>query len=81
MQEAGLMAGTQAHTSVSEMVTSIFPTSVVDAMAQGNLLQIVVFSIFFALAIVAVGKKAEPVLNILNSGIITNGVLLIEMGI
>lgn len=67
MQEAGLMAGAQAHTSVSEMVTSIFPTSIVDAMAQGNLLQIVVFSIFFALAIVAVGKKAEPVIEILNS--------------
>lgn len=67
MQEAGLMAATQAHTSVSEMVTGIFPTSVVDAMAQGNLLQIVVFSIFFALAIVAVGKKAQPVLDILNS--------------
>mgnify|MGYP002623930798 CR=1 FL=1 len=67
MQEASLMAGAQAHTSVSEMITSIFPTSVVDAMAQGNLLQIVVFSIFFALAIVAVGKKAEPVLEILNS--------------
>ena len=67
MQEAGLMAGAQAHTSVSEMITSIFPTSVIDAMAQGNLLQIVVFSIFFALAIVAVGKKAEPVLEILNS--------------
>lgn len=67
MQEAGLMAGTQAHTSISEMVTSIFPTSVVDAMAQGNLLQIVVFSIFFALAIVAVGKKAQPVIDILNS--------------
>ena len=67
MQEAGLMAGAQAHTSVSEMITSIFPTSIVDAMAQGNLLQIVVFSIFFALAIVAVGKKAEPVLEVLNS--------------
>lgn len=67
MQEAGLMAGAQAHTSISEMVTSIFPTSIVDAMAQGNLLQIVVFSIFFALAIIAVGKKAEPVVNILNS--------------
>ena len=50
MQQAGLMAATHAHTSVSEMVTSIFPTSIVDAMAQGNLLQIVVFSIFFALA-------------------------------
>ncbi len=67
MQEAGLMAATQAHTSISEMVTNIFPTSIIDAMAQGNLLQIVVFSIFFALAIVAVGKPAKPVLDILNS--------------
>lgn len=67
MQEAGLMAGAQAHTSISQMVTGIFPTSIFDAMAQGNLLQIVVFSIFFALAIVAVGKTAKPVLDILNS--------------
>lgn len=67
MQEAGLMAATHAHTSVSQMVTDIFPTSIIDAMAQGNLLQIVVFSIFFALAICAVGKAAEPVINILNS--------------
>lgn len=67
MQEAGLMAGAQAHTSISEMITSIFPTSIIDAMAQGNLLQIVVFSIFFALAMVAIGKKAQPVIDILNS--------------
>lgn len=67
MQEVGLMAATQAHTSISQMVTDIFPTSIVDAMAQGNLLQIVVFSIFFALAICAVGKKAQPVLDVLNS--------------
>ena len=67
MQEAGLMAATQAHTSVGEMVTNIFPTSIIDAMAQGNLLQIVVFSIFFALAICAVGKAARPVLDVLNS--------------
>ena len=67
MQEAGLMAAAQAHTSVSEMVTTIFPTSIIDAMAQGNLLQIVVFSIFFALAIIAVGEKAKPVMDVLNS--------------
>lgn len=36
-------------------------------MAQGNLLQIVVFSIFFALAMVAVGKAAKPVIDVLNS--------------
>jgi len=68
MQEAELFAfATPAHTSVGAMITEIFPTSIVDAMAQGNLLQIVVFSIFFALAMCAVGKKAEPVMNLLNS--------------
>ena len=67
MQEAGLMAATHAHTSIGAMVTDIFPTSIVDAMAQGNLLQIVVFSIFFSLAIIAVGKAAKPVLDVLNS--------------
>lgn len=67
MQEVGLLAASHAHTSVSQMVTDIFPTSIVDAMAQGNLLQIVVFSIFFALAICTVGKKAQPVLDLLNS--------------
>ncbi len=67
LQEAGLMAAGHAHTSVSEMLIGIFPTSVVDAMAQGNLLQIVVFSIFFAVAMIAVGEKAKPVKDVLNS--------------
>ncbi len=67
IKEAGLMAATDAHTSLNEMVINIFPTSIVDAMANGNLLQIVVFSIFFALAICTVGKPAEPVLDLLKS--------------
>lgn len=58
-----------AHTGspMSQMISEIFPTSVIQAMAEGNLLQIVVFSLFFALAICAVGQKAKPVLDILNS--------------
>lgn len=67
MQEAGLLAASQAHTSVSEMVVNIFPTSIFDAMSHGNLLQIVVFAIFFALAIIAVGQKAKPVVDFFNS--------------
>lgn len=65
--EAELMAATNSHNSLYDMVINIFPTSVIDAMATGNLLQIVVFSIFFALAICTVGEKAEPVLNFLKS--------------
>ena len=55
------------HGSFGQMLLSIFPTSIVQSMAEGNLLQIVVFSIFFALAIRAVGSKAKPVVDILNS--------------
>jgi proton glutamate symport protein len=67
LAEAGLMATAGAHTSFSQLLTNIFPTSIFQAMAEGNLLQIVVFSIFFALAMVAIGKTAKPVLNILDS--------------
>ncbi len=61
------MAVANHGTSFGQMFLSLFPTSIVQAMADGNLLQIVVFSLFFALAICAIGKKAKPVLDILNS--------------
>ena len=67
LNDAGIIATAHAHTSVSAMVMNIFPTSIVQAMAEGNLLQIVVFSIFFALAIITIGKEAKPVMDILNS--------------
>ena len=53
--------------SLSHIILDMIPTSVFKAMAEGNLLQIVVFAIFFALAICAVGQKARPVLDFLHS--------------
>jgi Na+/H+-dicarboxylate symporter len=41
----------------------IVPTSVVDAMATGDILQLVIFSIFFGVAMAAVGEKAAPLLR------------------
>lgn len=61
------MANVKVHNSITDLIVDIFPTSVIQSMAEGNLLQIVVFSVFFALAICAVGQKAKPVLDILNS--------------
>ena len=52
---------------MTNLVIDIFPSSVVQSMAEGNLLQIVVFSLFFALAICAVGQKAKPIMDFLNS--------------
>ena len=67
MQTASNMATIKAHSSFSNLIVSLFPTSIVQSMADGNLLQIVVFSIFFALAICAIGQKAKPILDVLNS--------------
>ena len=67
LMQAANMAVINHGTSFGQMFLSLFPTSIVKSMAEGNLLQIVVFSLFFAIAICAVGKKAKPVVDILNS--------------
>ncbi|HEY2574514.1 MAG TPA: cation:dicarboxylase symporter family transporter [Verrucomicrobiaceae bacterium] len=46
-----------------ELVHHAVPVSIVDAMARGDVLQIVVFSVIFALAVGAAGKAGEPVLR------------------
>lgn len=61
------LATINPHNSLSDMLIGIFPSSIVQSMADGNLLQIVVFSVFFAIAICAVGKSAKPVMTVLNS--------------
>ena len=42
------------------IIAHIFPTSIVDAMASNDILQIVVFAVFFGVAITAVGPRAQP---------------------
>ncbi len=50
-----------------ELLTHLFPTSVVQAMAEGEILQLVVFSVFFGIAVAAIGKKGQPILDVLES--------------
>ena len=45
----------------------LFPTSVVDAMARGDILQLVVFSTFFGIALAALGTKGRPLLDVLDT--------------
>lgn len=61
------MAASHHHETFSEMLSAMIPTSIFEAMASGNLLQIVVFAIFFAISICAIGEKAKPFLNMLTS--------------
>ncbi len=45
----------------------LFPTSVVDAMAKNDILQLVVFSTFFGVAVAAIGEKGKPIIDVLES--------------
>ena len=47
----------------SEIILHIFPTSLADAAARGDVLQIVVFAILFGAGLSAAGERARPVLQ------------------
>jgi proton glutamate symport protein len=45
----------------------LFPTSVIDSMARGDILQIVVFSTFFGVAVAMIGTRGQPILDVLDA--------------
>jgi proton glutamate symport protein len=57
----------QAEQGGWDIVLHVFPTSVIDAMARGDILQIVVFSTFFGLAVASTGAKGQQVLGVVES--------------
>jgi proton glutamate symport protein len=56
-----VIAQSKPHTLI-ETILHIFPTSVIHAMSEGDVLQIVAFSVIFALAVSAAGDAGKPVL-------------------
>jgi Na+/H+-dicarboxylate symporter len=53
--------------SVENFVDHIVPTSIFKALADGEILQIVVFSIFAGVALVALGERGRPLLEIADN--------------
>jgi proton glutamate symport protein len=56
-----------SHHSFWDTVIHMFPESVIDSMAKGQILQLVVFSVFFALALAAAGDKGKPIFQACES--------------
>jgi len=50
-----------------ETIVHAFPSSVIEAMVRGDVLQIVAFSVLFALAVSAVGEKGKPIVRAMES--------------
>lgn len=53
----------KADTSVGALLEHTFPASVIDSMAKGEVLQIVVFAFLFGAACASVGDQARPVVQ------------------
>jgi len=56
-----------AHATLTGALEHVFPNSIIDAMARGDVLQIVVFSFLFGAACAAIGDRAKPVVAFCES--------------
>lgn len=52
---------------VKTFISHIIPTSVIGAMAGNEILPIVVFSLFFGIALAAIGDKGKPIIELFDS--------------
>ncbi|HLY15931.1 MAG TPA: cation:dicarboxylase symporter family transporter [Bryobacteraceae bacterium] len=57
----------QPPPAAASIIEHVFPNSLIDAMARGDVLQIVVFALLFGAACAAVGAKALPVVAFCES--------------
>uniref|UniRef100_UPI0013D712D6 cation:dicarboxylate symporter family transporter n=1 Tax=Escherichia coli TaxID=562 RepID=UPI0013D712D6 len=59
---AGYTAKAHEQT-LTAFLMNIIPTSPVSALASGDVLQVLFFSVLFGIALAAVGDRGEPVLD------------------
>ena len=64
---SGAVSVAKPSNPLTTMLDHTFPASVIDAMARGEILQIVVFSLLFGIACATLGAKAKPVVHFCES--------------
>lgn len=67
MSVAKELVGKTQEFSIQKFVEHVFPKSVIEAMANNEILQLVIFSIFFGIATAALGDKAKVVVKGLDA--------------
>ena len=61
--QSGIEAGAL---SLQSFIAHTIPTSILDAMARNEILQIVVFSLFFGTAMAALGERSKPLIEVID---------------
>ncbi len=65
--EIASQVGKNHPKTLVETVVHLFPSSILDAMVRGDVLQIVAFSVLFAMAVSSIGEKGKPILHFCES--------------
>jgi len=60
-------AGQAKSQSVTEFLIHIVPTTVVDAFAKGDILQVVFVAVLFGFALAAAGPRSKPLLDLIDA--------------
>lgn len=60
-------ANAEVKSTLGSTIEHVFPASIIDAMARGDVLEIVVFAFLFGAACAAIGTKAKPVVAFCES--------------
>jgi aerobic C4-dicarboxylate transport protein len=60
-------AGQAKAQSITDFLLHVIPTTVVDAFAKGDILQVVFVAILFGLALSALGDRGKPLVTLLDS--------------
>jgi Na+/H+-dicarboxylate symporter len=77
------VTGEEAHSlNLKDFLAQVFPTSIIEAMAKNNILQILVFALFFGFGLSSLGTKvAGSIIKLINEAVpvmlrVTNYVML-----
>lgn len=65
---AGAEFSAEEAPPVSETLMNIIPKNPINAMAEGNMLQLIVFAVFIGFALTALGEKTKGILSLVNQG-------------
>ena len=65
--EAKEIAARAGKMTPQDHIVNVFPTSIIKSMAENDVLQIVAFSLLFAVALAGIGEKAKPMVQFCES--------------
>lgn len=66
LDTSGVAQYMDKHQSFVDFLMNIIPTTVVNAFAEGNILQVLFFAILFGFALNRLGEKGQSLLNFIN---------------